>query len=176
MGRYPHVTTGLLVLSVVGISAVVDVVSGVFVRVDLLHVLPVTAAAWWFGRGSGIAAATLLTLVRPVLLVTHIWSAPQPAADVLVNAALGAFTMALAIVAVDQTKQRLAARAEVMILRGLLPICSFCKKIRTDANAWQRIEQYISEHSEAHFTHGICPACAKQHYGIDVDKDTEYTG
>ncbi|MFA6109641.1 MAG: response regulator, partial [Candidatus Latescibacterota bacterium] len=44
-------------------------------------------------------------------------------------------------------------------LRGLLPICSYCKKIRNDRNYWQQVEQYISEHSEAAFSHGICPDC-----------------
>ena len=44
-------------------------------------------------------------------------------------------------------------------LQGLIPICSYCKKIRNDKNYWEQIETYISEHSEAEFTHGICPEC-----------------
>jgi sigma-B regulation protein RsbU (phosphoserine phosphatase) len=44
-------------------------------------------------------------------------------------------------------------------LQGLLAICSYCKKIRNDDNHWQRIEQYIVQHSDAHFSHGICPKC-----------------
>lgn len=49
-------------------------------------------------------------------------------------------------------------------LKGLLPICSECKKIRDDRGYWQRIEQYIAEHSEADFTHSICPECARKLY------------
>jgi sigma-B regulation protein RsbU (phosphoserine phosphatase) len=49
--------------------------------------------------------------------------------------------------------------AKVKQLRGLLPICSYCKKIRTDQNYWQQVEGFISEHSEAQFSHGICPEC-----------------
>lgn len=56
------------------------------------------------------------------------------------------------------------AIAEVKILRGLLPICSFCKNIRDDSGYWNKIESYISQHSEAEFSHGICPECAKKHY------------
>ncbi len=52
---------------------------------------------------------------------------------------------------------------EIKTLRGILPICSYCKKIRNDKGAWDRIEAYISYHSEAEFTHGICPECYKKH-------------
>jgi len=49
--------------------------------------------------------------------------------------------------------------AQIKTLRGLLPICSYCKKIRDDQDYWQHVERYISEHSDAQFTHGICPEC-----------------
>jgi sigma-B regulation protein RsbU (phosphoserine phosphatase) len=50
-------------------------------------------------------------------------------------------------------------RQEVQHLQGLLPICQYCKKIRDDGNLWTQIEAYIADHSEADFTHGICPEC-----------------
>ena len=53
---------------------------------------------------------------------------------------------------------------EVKTLRGFLPICSSCKKIRDDKGYWNQIEAYISNHSEASFSHGICPECAKKIY------------
>lgn len=56
------------------------------------------------------------------------------------------------------------ALAEVRALSGLLPICSNCKKIRDDQGYWQQLEEYIQGHSEAQFTHGICPECAKKLY------------
>ncbi len=51
------------------------------------------------------------------------------------------------------------AMSEVKQLRGFLPICAYCKKIRTDDNYWEQVEQYISEHSDIQFSHGICPEC-----------------
>lgn len=51
------------------------------------------------------------------------------------------------------------ALAEVKQLRGLLPICSYCKKIRDDRNYWQQVETYLGRHSEVRFSHGICPDC-----------------
>ncbi len=51
---------------------------------------------------------------------------------------------------------------QVKVLRGLLPICASCKKIRDDKGYWNQIEVYIRDHSEAEFTHGICPDCARK--------------
>jgi hypothetical protein len=56
------------------------------------------------------------------------------------------------------------ALTEVKTLSGLLPICSSCKKIRDDEGYWQQIEEYIRDHSEADFTHGICNDCVKELY------------
>ncbi len=56
------------------------------------------------------------------------------------------------------------ALSEVKQLSGLLPICSFCKKIRDDKGYWNQIETYISEKSDAQFSHGICQKCAEKHY------------
>ena len=56
------------------------------------------------------------------------------------------------------------ALARVKTLAGLLPICASCKKIRDDNGYWQQVETYIQQHSEADFTHGICPECAQRLY------------
>ncbi len=61
--------------------------------------------------------------------------------------------------------------SEVKQLSGLLPICASCKNIRDDKGYWNRIESYIKEHSEAEFSHGICPDCAKRLYpNLDIHK------
>ncbi len=54
--------------------------------------------------------------------------------------------------------------ARVDTLGGLLPICANCKKIRDDKGYWNRLEAYIQEHTEAEFTHGICPECIEKLY------------
>ncbi|HET7213963.1 MAG TPA: response regulator [Terriglobia bacterium] len=51
------------------------------------------------------------------------------------------------------------ALKQVKQLRGLLPICMYCKKIRSDGDYWQQLESYVSKHSDAEFSHGICPEC-----------------
>jgi len=64
----------------------------------------------------------------------------------------------------ERVKQLEHTLADVNQLQGLLPICSYCKKIRDDKNYWQAVESYIAEHSEAQFSHGICPDCTKELY------------
>jgi DNA-binding response OmpR family regulator len=58
-----------------------------------------------------------------------------------------------------RVKELELALANVKLLQGLLPICCYCKKIRDDQNYWQQVDTYIADHSEAQFTHGICPEC-----------------
>jgi len=64
----------------------------------------------------------------------------------------------------DNIKRLEEASRNIKILSGLIPICSSCKKIRDDAGYWHQIENYIKDHSDAVFSHGLCPACAKKMY------------
>jgi DNA-binding response OmpR family regulator len=59
----------------------------------------------------------------------------------------------------ERVREVEAALAQVKQLHGLLPICSYCKSIRRDDNYWQEVEHYVAAHSEAQFSHGICPGC-----------------
>jgi CheY-like chemotaxis protein len=75
-----------------------------------------------------------------------------------------AIEMALYKSAAERERTQLIAQlqralAEVKTLKGLLPICSYCKKIRDARGEWQRLEKYVTDHSRAKFTHGICPDC-----------------
>jgi hypothetical protein len=54
------------------------------------------------------------------------------------------------------------ALAEIKTLKGCIPICASCKKIRDDEGYWNQLEAYISKHTDATFTHGICPTCLEQ--------------
>jgi len=63
------------------------------------------------------------------------------------------------------------ALAKVKTLSGLLPICSFCKKIRDDKGYWHQVDSYIKRHSQANFTHGFCPDCTRQHFSEYLPKD-----
>jgi PleD family two-component response regulator len=64
----------------------------------------------------------------------------------------------------QKNKELSETLAQVKQLKGLLPICMFCKKIRNDENYWQKVEDYIGQHSEVDFSHGICPECYEKYY------------
>ncbi len=65
------------------------------------------------------------------------------------------------------------ALANIKTLHGLIPICASCKQIHDDKGYWNQIESYIRDHSEAEFSHGICPECMKKLYpNMDLNKDS----
>jgi len=65
------------------------------------------------------------------------------------------------------------AMANVKQLRGLLPMCASCKKIRDGAGCWSRIEAYLLKHSDTQVSHGLCPDCARDLYGLSLDPADE---
>lgn len=75
---------------------------------------------------------------------------------------IGARTATLQLTLAERVKELQEAMSRVRVLDGLLPICSYCKSIRSDENYWEQLEEYVSNHSEATFSHGICPACFDQ--------------
>jgi len=73
--------------------------------------------------------------------------------------AVGARVLSLQQKLAERVTELQAALSNVKQLRGLLPICSYCKRIRGDDQYWQQVEGYIAQHSDAQFSHGICPTC-----------------
>jgi len=77
----------------------------------------------------------------------------------------------------DQLAQQVEALRKALehikTLQGILPICSFCKKIRDDQGYWDQVESYLFKHSEVQFSHGICPACMQEHYAEYCDEDDD---
>jgi len=78
----------------------------------------------------------------------------------------------------DQEQQELIknlqnALKEIKTLQGIVPICSFCKKIRDDKGYWSQVDAYVSQHTDAKFSHGVCPECIEKHYLNNQDEDKE---
>ncbi len=67
--------------------------------------------------------------------------------------------LSLQIALAHRVRELEHALGQIKALRGLLPICAWCKKIRDDGNYWRAVDEYVSEHTDARFTHGICPSC-----------------
>jgi len=72
----------------------------------------------------------------------------------------------------DRVTELQEALTRVKRLQGLLPICSYCKRIRGDDQYWQQVDSYIVEHSDAQFTHGICPPCS-QKLMAEIDEERQ---
>jgi len=69
----------------------------------------------------------------------------------------------------EEERERLIAELQTALeenktLRGIIPICSYCKKIRDDQGYWQQVEVYVRDHSEAIFSHSFCPECTREHF------------
>jgi DNA-binding response OmpR family regulator len=84
---------------------------------------------------------------------------PFNAAELKARAQVGMRMVALQESMARRLTELEEALANVKQLRGLLPMCAYCKKIRVDDTYWQQLEGYLSEHSDAEFSHGICPEC-----------------
>jgi phosphoserine phosphatase RsbU/P len=89
---------------------------------------------------------------------------------------VGFRVLELQVALAERVRELEEALSRVKMLQGLLPICSYCKKIRNDRNYWQQVEGYISDHSEAQFSHGICPDCYARIVQPELDRLHGQTG
>ena len=149
-----------------GVATVaLDHLTGPYIRFPILFLLPVMLAAWYNGRGWGWGLAIILPLAQGVLLMA-VWPKHGPVLETIINTMVRMAVLSLVAFLVDRTaKHERELETEVKTLRGILPICSHCKKIRTPENTWEQMEKYISEHSDSEFSHGICPECLEKYYG-----------
>ena len=155
--------------------SLVDYLSGYELNFFIFYYVPIILCAWFVNR----QAALLMTVVAALawFVVDRLTGHPYSSAifwiwNGLIR--LVAFIIvaeAFSAVRRERDKEREisdvlgVALNKVKKLSGLLPICCSCKNIRNDKGYWQQIEDYIAAHSEAEFTHGICPDCAKRLLG-----------
>lgn len=86
---------------------------------------------------------------------------------------VGIRVIALESILADKVHQLETALEDVQQLQGLLPICSYCNKIRNDDDYWEKVDTYISRHSEVAFSHSICPLCYQEHVTPMLDHEKE---
>jgi sigma-B regulation protein RsbU (phosphoserine phosphatase) len=84
---------------------------------------------------------------------------PIPPEALRARVHLGLRVLALHERLADQAAQQQTALSKLRQLHGLRPICSYCKYVRTDQNSWEQVEDYVAQHTDMEFTHGICPVC-----------------
>ncbi len=144
-----------------------DYLTEPFIKFPILFLVPITLASWYSGRWWGVGLAVSMPLVRTYFLRGA--GAPEPITTMALNDVIRIVVLSAFAFLVDRTatQTRMLAR-EARVLSGLLPICSFCKKIRDQDGGWQPLEVYISRRSEALFSHSLCPECTRAHYGDRV--------
>jgi hypothetical protein len=125
-----------------------------------LFVVPVMYGAWYGGVRWGLPLS-LLPFAHVATVAAS--GAPEGLYEVVLSAVVRALVlMPVAWWIATVAESQRALEKEVDLLEGLLPICSYCKKIRDEAGDWQALEKYIQERSDATFTHGICDPCLQQ--------------
>ena len=150
----------------------IEHLSGPAAQFPLVYAIPVSLAAWYSGMWTALALAIAVPLVRVAFLVGPLGRTEDLMALVLTTGFRGVVVvfMALWFARLAQLERDLDHR--VKVLEGMLPICSFCKKIKNETGQWERLEAFISRRSEAEFSHGVCPSCGATHYpGILDDKE-----
>jgi hypothetical protein len=136
-----------------------DYATGDLIQFPIAFVIPVALASWFISSGIGYRLALVMPCVR--FGFGFFWHTPlaiHMVVNVLIRIAVLLFIAFLTSKAARLTR-------EVKMLQGILPMCSFCKKIRDKNDDWQPIETFISRRTEANVTHGICPECTKLHFG-----------
>jgi hypothetical protein len=151
---------------------IADYFSGPFIQFPITYLIPISIVSWFNGRRWGLLFAIAMPLVQ-LFYNLVLWSIPWTFVEASTNALIRIVVLSSFVVLIDRTaNQTRKLEIHVDMLEGLLPICSFCKKIRDKDNQWQRLENYITERSDATFSHGICPDCLKEHYGYLQKKKT----
>jgi hypothetical protein len=133
-----------------------------YIQFPILFLLPVMLASVYNGRWWGVGLAVAMPGMRFYFEIAVV---PWPVFQEAINTGIHMVVLAGFALLADRTAQQTRAlRREVTLLRGILPICSFCKKIRNEDNTWEPMEAYITRRSEAQFSHSLCPDCLHTHY------------
>jgi len=155
--------TGFSCIFIALIVLMIDYLTGKDIEFPIVYALPVGMAAWQNKKTLAYATAMFLPLAR---MGFHFpWHETQSFSVVLINTPISVLALAIYAYSIDriawQTKE---LEKEVKTLKGILPICASCKKIRNEKGEYEQMEKYVTEHSEASFSHGICPECLKKLY------------
>jgi hypothetical protein len=175
-----------LALIILGAIGWFDYVTGYELHVFAFYFLPVWLIGWHVGPRSGVYMALFAagTWFMVDYLSGNPYSSPGIAGwNALMQ--LAACIVVAGIASVVRTQLRVQEKlnaelfemmAQIKRLEGLLPICAACKQIRNERGEWELMEKYITAHSEAHFSHSVCPDCARKLYPEYFDESGDRAG
>jgi K+-sensing histidine kinase KdpD len=147
---------------------------------DILFIAAVVVSSRYVGAKAGVCAALLSVLVFDWFFDPTPHILDFRFAGVVQAVVFGSVSLLVASLEKQRreaiwsleeaNRELLSSLHEIKVLRGILPICSYCKRIRTDDEAWVQMETYIHEHSEADFSHTVCPDCLGRHFPDIYDR------
>ncbi|MDD2390205.1 MAG: hypothetical protein PHP23_10790 [Desulfobacterales bacterium] len=150
-------------IGVAALVLVIDYITGKSVQFPILYILPAAMAAWSNQNATAYALAILLPLAR--LAFYFPWHETQSLHMAAANSLIRILALIVYVYLFSRTSyQTSELKKEVTALEGILPICASCKRIRNEHGEYEPIETYVTRHSEASFSHGICPECSKKLY------------
>jgi hypothetical protein len=152
-----------------GLMLFFDYLTGPYIQFPILFVFPVALLAWYRPCRWAIMLAAFLCAVRQAISLR--WWEDMPTtisfdlSIIFINSLIRLVVLFLVALLISRlARQRLALEAQVQTLVGILPVCGYCKKIRNEEEKWEPIESFISRHSDARFSHSVCPDCGQEHY------------
>ena len=148
----------------VGAILVVDYLTGPYIQFPILFLFPVGLATASQGRGVGVTVAVLLPILRLSFFV--VWPLPASWTLQIVDTTIDVVILGGTALMIDRIVRQERA---IQVLQGLLPICSFCKRIRDEEGEWRQLETYIAARSDARFSHTFCRDCGRRQYPDLVD-------
>ena len=161
--------TGLILTFFVGY---IDYLTGYEIGLSVFYLMPIGFIVWFDGKRSGF----IISVISVFIITAADFYAGHSFQNYFVelwNSFVHLSFFAVVTILLAKLKSDFEERAaiilelqkalkEIKTLTGLLPICAWCKNVRDDKGYWKNVESYISEHSDAEFTHGICPDCLKK--------------
>lgn len=150
------------------VCLLVNYLTGPTIQFPILFVLPVIFTAWFNGKYWGLVYAIGLPLTQFYFNIS--WEVGWDLANVALNTIIRIIVFVTTVLLTDIAAKMELLETHVQKLEGLLPICSSCKKIRDDTETWQPLEKYITERTDANFTHGVCPECMEKLYSQYLTK------
>ena len=141
----------------------VDYFTGPYFQFPAVYSLPVTLAAWFSGVGAGVTLAVVLPLSRLAFMLT-LWGEPWDSATIVATALtrIGVFSV-MAVMAARLADHERALTHQVEVLVSLLPVCTYCRKIRDAGDEWSTLDDYAAKRKGG-FATGLCPDCARERF------------
>ena len=163
--------------------AIIDIMSGYDFGFFVFYFIPVLIAGYYLDNRSAVLYSLLATLswfIADIVTeheysyeIFRYWNSLIRLAAFLLVGYVISYNRKLLIKEKELNFKLEKALSEVKNLTGLLPICASCKKIRNDGGYWEQVEDYIKTHSEAEFSHSICPSCMEKLYPSVMQKRKE---